>query len=476
MSDTIIASETQIVPIDSLKPYDKNPRIGDVNAIADSLEENRQYRPIVVQTSTSKILAGNHTWMAAKKLGWESIAVVFVDVDDVRAKKIILSDNRTNDLAGYDAKMLTEILDSLPDVVGTGYSQSDLDVLLDQMEKTTDDSEELIDNIIRPHVIKSQTKEEVETDELEDAASSGGSVGGVNRPNFADDKDVKGVKVDDEELLELRALLESYEGEIWPSKSDFGIPMLSRQSLMEEIPDDLDTWVGASRHTAEEIKDKTKWWLYNYSVGTRDVPYERVILSFYVHDEKFENWWHLPAYYSARFFSAGVRNIITPDYSMWTDWPKALSVYNVYRQYWLGRFFQQADFKVCPNLCFSDPSSYDYAWDGIPQSPPMVSVQLQTIKKDRAQEWDYAARGLKTGLERVKPGALIVYTGDPGRELVESVMKTSQVRPEIVYVDSYAKKLTDQGVFERDRPIGTKRSMTGQKPDSKEGDESEDGG
>ena len=68
------------VSIDSLKEFEGNPRKGNVNALVESLTVNGQYRPIVVQTSTKKILAGNHLWKAAKQLGWKDILVTYVDL------------------------------------------------------------------------------------------------------------------------------------------------------------------------------------------------------------------------------------------------------------------------------------------------------------------------------------------------------------------------------------------------------------
>ena len=79
MSD-ILFERTQLVPLTSLKTYDKNPRKGNVKAIAESLKTNKQYRPIVVQKKSKKILAGNHTFKAAKELGWKEIAVVMTQI------------------------------------------------------------------------------------------------------------------------------------------------------------------------------------------------------------------------------------------------------------------------------------------------------------------------------------------------------------------------------------------------------------
>jgi DNA modification methylase len=118
------------VPVESLKSFQGNPRIGDVSLIAESLEANGQYRPIVVRKSTREILAGNHTWQAAKLLGWREIWIVEADVDLDTAKRIVAVDNRTNDVARYDDEALAKLLGSLDDLVGTGYTPDDLDALL----------------------------------------------------------------------------------------------------------------------------------------------------------------------------------------------------------------------------------------------------------------------------------------------------------------------------------------------------------
>jgi hypothetical protein len=121
------------VPVDDLKPFGMNPRQGDVGAISISLEANGQYRPIVVNRRDNTILAGNHTWHAAKSLGWATIDVGYVDVDDETAARIVLVDNRTNDLADYDRNILADLLSTVfeesgPDgLVGTGFDLGDFD-------------------------------------------------------------------------------------------------------------------------------------------------------------------------------------------------------------------------------------------------------------------------------------------------------------------------------------------------------------
>ena len=124
---TPIQVRAEVVSIDSLKPYPLNPRRGNLRAIQESLTINGQYRPIVVQQNSNLILAGNHTWQAAKNLGWSEIAVSFVDCDDKAAKKIVLADNRTSDLGSFDDSMLLELLEELESWEGTGYSVDEFD-------------------------------------------------------------------------------------------------------------------------------------------------------------------------------------------------------------------------------------------------------------------------------------------------------------------------------------------------------------
>ena len=69
---------TEQVDINSLKPHPLNPRQGDVAAIAESLDKNGQFAPIIVWTNPKGediIVAGTHTWLAMKSLGEKKIAI-----------------------------------------------------------------------------------------------------------------------------------------------------------------------------------------------------------------------------------------------------------------------------------------------------------------------------------------------------------------------------------------------------------------
>lgn len=134
MKSILTDQEYDVVALDALRPHPKNPRRGNVESIAESVSVNGFYGAVVAQRSTGYILAGNHRWKAASSAGMSSIPVIWLDCDDDAAHRILLVDNRTNDVAGYDNTALAEVLSQLAltdaALAGTGYDADDLDKLV----------------------------------------------------------------------------------------------------------------------------------------------------------------------------------------------------------------------------------------------------------------------------------------------------------------------------------------------------------
>lgn len=137
---------TADVPIGDLRLYQRNPRKGNVGAVAASLLAHGQYRPIVVNIGTHtgrklEVLAGNHTLKAIRSLAqrhpedarWSSVSAHFVDVDDDQAARIVLVDNKTREGGANDQATLAELLGELSEsdtgLDGTGFTFEDLDGL-----------------------------------------------------------------------------------------------------------------------------------------------------------------------------------------------------------------------------------------------------------------------------------------------------------------------------------------------------------
>jgi len=132
---TIINQTHALVDVAKIKQHPNNPRRGDVAIVAESIKQNGFFGALIVQQSTGYVLAGNHRLMAAQVIGMSAVPVIYVDVDDTQAMRILLADNRTSDLAVYNNETLAELLDHLQHtddgLIGTGYTDDDLASLLD---------------------------------------------------------------------------------------------------------------------------------------------------------------------------------------------------------------------------------------------------------------------------------------------------------------------------------------------------------
>ena len=127
------ALQALVVPIASIELHPRNPRIGDVEAIAASLTRFGLRRPVLVQASTRFVVAGNHLLRAALSLGWTEIAAIVEELDDATAIAYMLADNRTSDLGGYDDALLAAILaeqSAADNLAATGYDPADVAALL----------------------------------------------------------------------------------------------------------------------------------------------------------------------------------------------------------------------------------------------------------------------------------------------------------------------------------------------------------
>ncbi len=137
---SVTVLSTELIPVDRLHQFSGNPRNGDVELIAESLRAHGQYRALVVNTRGGRytILAGNHTYQGLLAIGATEALCHLVDLDDEQAKRVVLVDNRANDVSAhrYDEGLLASLLQSLPDLVGTGYGQDDLADLLERLNPT----------------------------------------------------------------------------------------------------------------------------------------------------------------------------------------------------------------------------------------------------------------------------------------------------------------------------------------------------
>lgn len=131
------------VAVEALTLWPGNPRIGDRAALRESVRVNGVYKPLLVQRGTGQVLVGNNTLIAARELGLREIDVIYKDIDDLSAQRIMLVDNRTSDVSGYDDSLLYETLLTMDDLAGTGWSLEDVEALMKSVSLEMPDEADL---------------------------------------------------------------------------------------------------------------------------------------------------------------------------------------------------------------------------------------------------------------------------------------------------------------------------------------------
>lgn len=95
-------------PIDSIKPYENNPRNNDdaVKFVANSIKEFGFKNPIIIDKN-NVVVAGHTRLKAAKQLGMKKVPCIMADdLTPEQVKAFRLADNKTAELADWDYELL----------------------------------------------------------------------------------------------------------------------------------------------------------------------------------------------------------------------------------------------------------------------------------------------------------------------------------------------------------------------------------
>jgi hypothetical protein len=92
---------------------------------------------------------------------------------------------------------------------------------------------------------------------------------------------------------------------------------------------------------------------------------------FFLYDDEFDEVWKNPKKYLGEI--GQFKQTLTTDFSLYTNMPLSLQIFNVYRNRWLGCYWQENGLTVIPSVGWSDETSYDFCFDGI-QKGAVVAV------------------------------------------------------------------------------------------------------
>jgi len=126
--------------IESILPYEKNPRINDgaVPAVMESIKEFGFKIPIVL-TANNVIVAGHTRIKAAMQMGMKEVPCVIADdLSEEQIKAFRLADNKSAEIATWDEELLQQELSEILDIDMTmfGFEDGETD-FADEIEDST---------------------------------------------------------------------------------------------------------------------------------------------------------------------------------------------------------------------------------------------------------------------------------------------------------------------------------------------------
>ena len=133
------------------------------------------------------------------------------------------------------------------------------------------------------------------------------------------------------------------------------------------------------------------------------------IAHFFYDDYKFIQAWRLPDKYVPRLRE--FKAVIAPDFSLYTDFPRALQILSCYRRQWCGAYWQEQGIDVIANARWGDKETYNFCFDGMPKGGTIAvsSVGVTTDAEWNGKEDNIWLDGYKEMLDRLYPKTVLWY-------------------------------------------------------------------
>jgi DNA modification methylase len=127
------------VPIDQLRPDPANPRRisdADLEALTRSLKEWGFVQPVLARSEDNVVIGGHQRLLAARRLGYKTVPVIFLDLSVEQARALNLALNKIS--GDWDQELLARMLADLKvsdiDLSLTGFGEDEVAKLLKKLE------------------------------------------------------------------------------------------------------------------------------------------------------------------------------------------------------------------------------------------------------------------------------------------------------------------------------------------------------
>lgn len=168
-------------------------------------------------------------------------------------------------------------------------------------------------------------------------------------------------------------------------------------TIVTDLPTEIITW--------EEAKQSHK------KLVRRNADYHSdAYICFYIDDYKFDgvrtSIWLFP--WLALRILKHYRGIITPDFSLYQDFPFPFKIWNVYRMRAFGFWAGKQSLEVINNVRWGTNETYDYCFEGIEQNS-IVAIGTVGGNPNKLKDRRRFDDGINEMIRRLTPHTIIVY-------------------------------------------------------------------
>lgn len=156
--------------------------------------------------------------------------------------------------------------------------------------------------------------------------------------------------------------------------------------------------------------DVDEWISFNFFKSCK-AP-ERTGCHFFIDDYQFDRVWKFPETYAPIMKRFGV--VCTPDFSPYSDFPKAIQLYNHYRKHWCGAYWQEQGAKVIPTITWSSPDTLEWCFDGEPVGGIVALSAVGMLDSETHKEW--LLDGYAEMMRKLEP-KMVIWKGKVPDEL-----------------------------------------------------------
>jgi hypothetical protein len=201
----------------------------------------------------------------------------------------------------------------------------------------------------------------------------------------------------------------------------YDIPPL-RPDMLAECPTPIVCW------TTPESSPLTDYYVTVLGNGNcRTLPFEKTILLTHTHDLELETIWQNVAAVTKRFLNKRFMALMAPEFSVSVMFPMAERIWQTFRNRWVGRYWQEAGFKVIPTVShLGVEGDENFLYAGIPVGCPCVSTQVQAHgEEDHKDDFEYMLKVYRVSydaiINRVQPKQIIIYGGKLRTRVIEEL-------------------------------------------------------